>query len=849
MTLPGKLTIGYVHEDNPVKSYFRFKPLLTLSEHNFQPVDEGAAAQYPEDGFIRIVPDKNEISQFKARMRQLGRYCLLDLRRHPNENDKIRPNKNYAPDGTERNAHIVYSDVIASLSPEMALEVVEATGVFDGETITLRAPLPGTKYVAVKREEKLSGPWVWVESQDIPGCITLSIAPGHKRVDAALDEAMLYQVEGVEGQFTLLYNPALFGVTEAPQEAPAEKPEPETAPEAVQSAHTAPLAPPAQPQQPVQAVQPPVQPVQPMQVQQPVQQPVQPVQVQTLVQAHQPVQVQQPVQAQQPVQVQQPMLPQPVQPAAPQAAPEPPAEKAWLAKDDSYPKAVSRRLREPLDMQSGINPRRGRSLNEVVDEQWRRSRCDQLGHPVPPEATTRPVMSPIERAVEALKEAWALPAARDGLIDALESDDALGYALRERYAPPGKTAADDVAERLEASRLQLITEVDALRLKRQDMRQALMQELRDGRREEFSRYEQQNEALRREVEKNEQAAAAARMAAEAAEKLLQETSDKLEEKLLDSMAASHARELLLRMTDAHRRPVGHPEVYAPSGGELISDLRVQMDAAGYALTNDEAVNLVASMVVGGTVILSGAPGTGKSGLARALVAALGLSEASSRFVQTRSVSDAAIDRLLTSADSLTLSASLIDDVNDCDGDVPCAHIIGLQERIFAQAAPVVLMLTAQDAPDGKPLSARLLGRAFMIRLSPTAADAPWKPRNRTAPEPGRSPSLAALRKIFTPGELPGEVENRLNALRAALAPLGWTLDRHTLDQTWSYCAAVTRMMTCSPLEALDWALSQRAMPAMLAAMDLPALRVLPSLLTGLPRCLKLMDEPLPLPPL
>jgi hypothetical protein len=259
--------------------------------------------------------------------------------------------------------------------------------------------------------------------------------------------------------------------------------------------------------------------------------------------------------------------------------------------------------------------------------------------------------------------------------------------------------------------------------------------------------------------------------------------------------------------------------------------------------------IIASMVVGGTVILSGAPGTGKSGLARALTAALGLSGESSRFIQTRSAEDAAIDRLLTSADDLTLSAALIDDVNDCDGNVPCAHIIGLQERIYSQNAPVVLMLTAQDAPDGKPLSARLLGRAFLIRLSPTAADAPWKPRPRTVPEPGRAASLAALKGIFAPGELPGEVENRLNALRAALAPLGWTLDRHTLDQTWNYCAAVTRMMTCSPLEALDWAISQRALPAMLAAMDLPALHELPNLLTGLPRCRKLMDEPLPLPPL
>jgi hypothetical protein len=501
-----------------------------------------------------------------------------------------------------------------------------------------------------------------------------------------------------------------------------------------------------------------------------------------------------------------------------------------------------------MDGQTGFNPRRGRSLNEVVDEQWRRSRCDQLGHPVPPEATTRPVSSPVERALDALKDAWALTAARDSLLDALEKDEEVGGALRERYVPP-INAQDEAAERLEASRLQLITEIDALRQKRQDMRHALIEELREGRRDEFNRYEQQNEALRREVEKNEQAAAAARMAAEAAEKLLEETSDKLEEKLLDSMASSHARELLLRMSDAHHRPVGHPEVYAPSGGELVSDLRVLMDAAGYPLLNDEAVNLLASIVVGGTVILSGAAGTGKSGLARALAAALGLSGSASRFVQTRSAEDPEIERLLDSADGMTLTAALIDDVNDCDGNVPCAHIIGLQERVYARNAPMVLMLTAQDAPDGKPLSARLLNRAFLVRLDPTGADAPWKPRARTTPDPGRSPSVQALRKIFAPGEIPGEVENRLNALRSGLAQWNWTLDRHTLDQTWNYCAAVTRMMTCAPLDALDWALSERALPAMLAAMDLPALRALPGLLNGLPRCKKLMDQPLPLPPL
>lgn len=816
MALPGKLTIGYVHEDNPVKFYFRFRPLVSLSEAGFEPTDESISAQYPEDGFIRIVPDKNEISQFKTRMRQLGRYCLLDLRRHPNENDKIRPNKNYVPDGAERNAFIVYSDMIGALSCEMAVEVLDATGVFDGDVITLRASAPGTRFVALRREDRLSGPWAWTETPDIPGCISLSIAPGFTRADVALEEARTVDVETSEGIFSLMYNPAILGLTEPVPEvekpAPREKALPEAQPAppiaAPQPAapHPTPAAAPAQPDQP--APQPATQ-----------------------------------TQPSAPAAHQEAPAPQPA------AQPEEAAARAWITRDESYPRAVSRRMREPLDMQTGINPRRGRSLNEVVDEQWRRSRCDQLGHPVPPEASSVPVMSPIDRALEALREAWALPAARESLLKALDGDEAIGSAIRERYEVPPAQLADEAAERLEAARLQLITEIDALRLKRQEMRQALMQELRDARREEFNRYEQQNEALRREVEKNEEAAAAARKAAEAAEKLLEETSEKLEEKLLDSMAASHARELLLRMTDGHRRPVGHPEVYAPTAGELISDLRVQMDAAGYPLSNDETVNLVASMVVGGTIIISGAPGIGKSGLARALVAALGLSGPASRFVQTRSAEDPALERLLESADDLTLSAVLIDDVNDLCGDVPCANIIALQERIYAKNAPVVVMLTAQDSPDGKPLSARLLGRAFLIRLSPTAADAPWKPRPRTTPQPGRSPSLASLKKIFAPGEIPGEVENRLNALRQGLADIGWTLDRHTLDQTWAYCAAVTRMMTCSPLEALDWALSQRALPAMLAAMDLPALRVLPSLLTGLPRCKKLMDEPLPLPPL
>ena len=80
MTLPGKLCVGILEEDNPLKSYFRFKPLLVAEEEGYQPFDSAEA--FAENGCLRIVPDKNESGHFKARMRRIGRYALLDLRAH-----------------------------------------------------------------------------------------------------------------------------------------------------------------------------------------------------------------------------------------------------------------------------------------------------------------------------------------------------------------------------------------------------------------------------------------------------------------------------------------------------------------------------------------------------------------------------------------------------------------------------------------------------------------------------------------------------------------------------------------------------------------------------------------------
>ena len=164
MTLPGKLTIGFLQEDNPQKFYFRVRPLLTQDESGYHPT-ENVEEDYLEDGFIRIVPDKNELSHFKIRMRTLGRYCAVDLRKHPGENDKIRPNKNHNGENGDRNAYIVYSDVIAAVEPLRMAEVVnvDEDGLFEK---------PFTPLIVLRHEGAIKGVYRWTERGDNSAYIT-----------------------------------------------------------------------------------------------------------------------------------------------------------------------------------------------------------------------------------------------------------------------------------------------------------------------------------------------------------------------------------------------------------------------------------------------------------------------------------------------------------------------------------------------------------------------------------------------------------------------------------------------------------------------------------------------------
>ena len=134
MDFTGRIVLSYVEEDNIQRAYFRIRPLLTA---------EGAVTQadidaLPDEGYLRIVPDKNEQHTFKERMRELAPLCVLDLLNLPADAIKIRTNKNYAPQRGENNQFIVYSDAVQAIPPQLFYEVISAE-ISDKEKISCAA--------------------------------------------------------------------------------------------------------------------------------------------------------------------------------------------------------------------------------------------------------------------------------------------------------------------------------------------------------------------------------------------------------------------------------------------------------------------------------------------------------------------------------------------------------------------------------------------------------------------------------------------------------------------------------------------------------------------------------------
>lgn len=150
MNLERELVFCYIEEDNIQRAYFRVRPLMTISGD----VQEEAQRLWPDDGCLRIVPDRNEQHTFKDRMRTLGGYCVMNLLGIPADANKIRTNKNYKPDKGEKNQFILYSDTVQSLPEHTFFEVIEAKA----EDFASAAEKAVTPLFYIHEDDTLYGP-------------------------------------------------------------------------------------------------------------------------------------------------------------------------------------------------------------------------------------------------------------------------------------------------------------------------------------------------------------------------------------------------------------------------------------------------------------------------------------------------------------------------------------------------------------------------------------------------------------------------------------------------------------------------------------------------------------------
>lgn len=141
----GTVTLSFLEEDNQQRVIFRVLPLCTREGAVFR----DRSVEFPDQGSLRIVPDKREQSTFKERMRSMGNLCVIQLLGEGKELAKVRQNRNYDPGQGEVNQFAIYSDVICEFAEDGVFEVLEEGADFSRAV---------TQWVLMRRGKVLYGP-------------------------------------------------------------------------------------------------------------------------------------------------------------------------------------------------------------------------------------------------------------------------------------------------------------------------------------------------------------------------------------------------------------------------------------------------------------------------------------------------------------------------------------------------------------------------------------------------------------------------------------------------------------------------------------------------------------------
>lgn len=821
MSLPGKLCIGILEEDNPLRSYFRFKPLLIDAGGSYIPFDDDGA--FPDEGCIRIVPDKNESNHFKARMHQNGLFCVVDLRAHPDENDKIRPNKNYRPGGDEINSCIVYSDVVLSPAPDMIYQVMPA------ENVTAVIPAPATDAVLLRQDGALlPGRQAW-SAVETSGSMGMLNDTGER---CAVETMQVFDLPGFRGEtisFAIVPSALMAAVFIAP-ERPARRGEARP----VAEARPVPEARPALEAKPAKA---------------PEEKPVAPEAPQKTdadaLDGEGREKVPEP-------KAENPADARPKRPARSEKASDAePArdnrDKPWIHHDASMlPPPVDRRLsrwEQMMAVQAGLNPRRGRSLQELIDEKWTQSRLNQLGTPVSPIATGAPVRNPVDAATEAVREVWEQPQMRPQLLEALGQVMELDEALRLRRDAVAKASINRDLNALEAQRLELLGEMERLKAGGARVRERLRQEILKEEAAALADAVGKTQAARAEQRKCEQQAADARAAAADARALLDQLAgEQLEQKIRDVALTRRVAQRLEALEDAEQGLKRPPEAEAIGIEALIARLESRMAAEAWQRDRFTTANLCVCLALSPVLMLSGAPGSGKTTAARMLADALGARAAG------RTVDCTASKRPLPEDERVKALARwpeapavlLLDDANLAPGPALAhgmAALHGPEWRLIA---------TLQDAHSGAPMCAAALDKGFMVRMC-VPEGLPWQPVGTLGFEAPTLASIAGVDLALPRAELPAEITARMEALRRVAAECGAPVSRRALNDSWRYCAAMLAILGegADALKIFDFAVAQRVLPGLIAAAPDRAMRPICMAVEGLEQCRRVLEQPVP----
>ena len=391
-------------------------------------------------------------------------------------------------------------------------------------------------------------------------------------------------------------------------------------------------------------------------------------------------------------------------------APAPRPERAGAPREREKPRLNARA--QAMALQTGLNPAAAAVCRRSSTTSGGASRIDQLGHPVPAEATGMPVQDPVERAVEALRAAWRVEETRPKLAEAVGALEGLGSAMQESAERREDEARARRLNEIEAQRLRLLNEVrragspprrrprapagGCAPRKRPQTR---------GKRAQAGRAQGRHRRLRRARPGR------ARGVGRGRERICRGGKAPRRPRRGSERPALSARAAVSVPTDAA----------LPSAGELISDVRAYLARAGAPLSHDQAVELFTALALSPVTVLCGSAFAPKGELARALAGALGLR---GRFLpithpqRQEGAVRAILEDTLNPAPALLL-------VEDCNVPARAASMDALLWQLIRGCAPdhpARLLLTARD--EGDPLSTELLDSAFVLRLEPESATRP-----------------------------------------------------------------------------------------------------------------------------